>query len=73
MVWNPALEAGLTSQDDGSFVDSINSTLLNTSEEVVITENQLEDADYNYFKDNTVTCLSRNNWKDTFPISYIAI
>ena len=70
MSWNPALEAGLTSQDGGSFVGSVNATLLNTSEEGVITENQLEDADYNYFKDNTVTYLSRNNWKDTFPISY---
>ena len=68
--WNPALEEKLTSLDNGKFVNGINATLLNTNKEGVIVENQLQNADYNYFKENTITYLSRSNWKDTFPKAY---
>ena len=33
-------------------------------------ENQLEDMDLNYYMPGTVTYLSRNNWKETWPKTY---
>lgn len=53
--------------------DGVNYDLLSTSESGEIIGNQLEDADYNYFKENTITYLTRNNWKDTFPKSYVSL
>lgn len=69
VTWNPSLEKSLIETD--KFVNGINATLLNTNKEGVVVENQLQNADYNYFNANTVKYLSRNNWKDTFPTSYI--
>ena len=60
-VWRPELE--FTSA-------GINATLLSVSEGGKTIENQLADADYNYFKNNTVTYLSRNAWDTTFPEPY---
>lgn len=59
-VWRPELE----------FNGGVNATLLATSEGGKIIENQLSDADYNYFNRNTVTYLSRNAWDTTFPVAY---
>ncbi|MCR4675501.1 MAG: glycoside hydrolase family 3 C-terminal domain-containing protein, partial [Lachnospiraceae bacterium] len=33
-------------------------------------ENQLEDADFNYWQEGTVTYLSRSDWEGTWPKSY---
>lgn len=68
--WNPAQEESLTSLEKGQFTDGINGTLLNTNSEGVVVENQLEDADYNYFKKDTIKYLSRNNYQETFPKAY---
>ena len=59
-VWRPELE----------FTNGVNATLLSVSEGGKIIENQLSDADYNYFNSNTVTYLSRNAWDTTFPVAY---
>ncbi len=32
--------------------------------------NRLDDIDYNYFNEGTVTYLSRSNWQSTWPVSY---
>ncbi len=41
-----------------------------TSKAGVAVTNQLDDADYNYYKQNTVTYLSRSDWSGTWPKSY---
>ena len=33
-------------------------------------QNRLQDADYNYYNEGTVTYLSRSDWQGTFPKSY---
>ena len=43
---------------------------MNTTEDNVVIKNQLQDANYNFFKKDTIKYLSRSNWQDTFPISY---
>ncbi len=64
IVWNPSL----TFDSNGVNVD-----LLSTSESGTTIQNQLEDADYNYFENNTITYLSRNDWKNTFPKPYVGL
>ncbi len=51
--------------DNAYFARSASGTLI---------QNQMQDADYNYFsKDDTVTYLSRSDWKNTFPKSYTGL
>ena len=69
-AFNPANVESLTSLDRGAFTDGINSTLLNKNKDDVITKNQISNANYNYYAPNTITYLSRNNWKTTFPKAY---
>lgn len=69
-TFNPAQETSLTSLDRGSFSEGINATLLNKNKAGVITSNHLQNADYNFYKENTVKYLSRTNWSDTFPVAY---
>lgn len=54
-VWN------LENFDSKTFAYSNNGTAV---------ENQLQDADLNYYMPNTVTYLSRNDWKGTWPKTY---
>lgn len=54
-VWN------LENFDSTTFAYSNNGTAV---------ENQLQDADLNYYMPNTVTYLSRNDWKGTWPKTY---
>ncbi len=72
-TWNPAKEKDLTDKEKGKFQNGINATLLNTNEEGYVIENQLSDADYNYFKKDTITYLSRNDWAGTFPKAYVGL
>ncbi len=44
-----------------------------TTESGGTVENQLEDADYNYYKEGTVTYLSRSDWEGTWPVTYDSI
>ena len=68
--YNPGEDTALTSLERGGFVDGVNATLLNKNEDGVITSNQLQDANYNYYKSNTVKYLSRTDWQNTFPKAY---
>lgn len=51
----------LADRDTSTFAYSKNGTAL---------ENQLEDADLNYWMPGTVTYLSRSDWEGTFPVTY---
>ncbi len=68
--FNPAEEADIISSDRGGFVAGINNTLLNKNEDEVIVSNQLQSGNYNFYKPNTVTYLSRKDWEATFPVAY---
>ncbi len=69
-AWNPAKEETLTSQSRGGFTNGVNATLLNQTSDGVLIENQLSDADYNYFAKDSITYLSRSSYADTFPKPY---
>lgn len=58
VVWNYAPENGV---DTDTF---------KTTESGGTVENQLEDADYNYWNEGTVTYLSRSDWEGTWPKTY---
>ncbi len=64
IAWRPELDF----DENG-----VNVTLLSASDSGVVIENRLSDADYNYFKENTVKYLSRSNWKETFPRAYTGL
>lgn len=54
--------------------DGVNASLFSkTSEGGAIVRNQMADADYNYYKNNTVTYLTRAKWSDTFPKAYTSL
>ena len=55
VTWN------LASLDNSTFAHTKNGTAV---------ENQLEDADLNYWMPDTVTYLTRADWEGTFPVSY---
>lgn len=56
VVWTPSIEG-------------VNTELFATSEGAVV-QNRMADVDYNYFKPNTVTYLSRSDWSGTYPKAY---
>ena len=68
--YNPASDSNLTSIDRGGFTDGINATILNKNEEGNYISNQIQNANYNYYKPNTITYLSRTDWDATFPVAY---
>ena len=43
------------------------------SENGTLVQNQMPDADYNYFASGTVKYLSRKDWDGTFPVSYTGL
>lgn len=66
-VWNPA-DSGITFDSNG-----VNATLLGKSDTGAVIQNQMENADYNYYKKGTVTYLTRSDWTGTFPIAYTGL
>lgn len=69
-TWNNSNE-GVFSFDAETGVDS---SYFSKSESGTLIQNQMQDADYNYFNTGTtITYLSRNNWEETFPISYTGL
>ncbi|MCH5162329.1 MAG: glycoside hydrolase family 3 C-terminal domain-containing protein [Clostridiales bacterium] len=57
--------------DAFNFDDSgVDGTYFARSESGVTVQNQMTDADYNYFNPGTVTYLSRSDWAGTYPKSY---
>ena len=62
--WTPSYE-GITFDGDG-----VNATFLSATESGGVVQNRLQDADYNYYNEGTVTYLSRSDWQGTFPKSY---
>ena len=51
-------------------LENFDSTTFAYSNNGTAVENQLQDADLNYYMPNTVTYLSRNDWKGTWPKTY---
>lgn len=83
---NLYLEDGSVINDEGVYVwdieedisgfdgAGVNSAYFARSENGTLIQNQMEDADYNYFNTNIkVTYLSRSDWENTFPISYTGL
>lgn len=69
------VENGLTEEGNANNVktwdlDTFDSTTFAYSKNGTAVENQLEDADLNYYMPGTVTYLSRNDWKNTWPKTY---
>lgn len=62
---------------DGSSVafdaDGVNASFLAVSADGTLIQNQLQNADYNYFKEGAVTYLSRSDWDGTFPERYTSL
>jgi beta-glucosidase len=58
--------ANVKTWDLGSF----DSTTFAFAKNGTAVENQLDDADLNYYMPGTVTYLSRNDWKSTWPKTY---
>ncbi|MBE7086978.1 MAG: hypothetical protein E7369_01600 [Clostridiales bacterium] len=63
--WTPDTDDGFSFDSNG-----VDSSYFSRSESEVIVKNQMADTDYNYFKSNTITYLSRSDWEGTFPKSY---
>ena len=66
--WNIGEEKSFVFDSEG-----VDSSTLGYSENNTLIQNQLENIDYNYFKDNTITYLSRKDWDKTFPKSYVGL
>ena len=67
--------SGMTEDGDASKViswnsDQFDSTTLAYSKNGTAVENQLADMDLNYYMADTVTYLSRSDWKATWPKTY---
>ena len=66
---------GMTAQGDTSKVKtwnlaSFDSTTFAYTDNGTAVQNQLQDADLNYYMPGTVTYLSRSNWSGTWPVTY---
>ena len=66
IAWDTSKTAGW--EADGNGVNS--SLIARTNEEGDIVQNQMENADYNYYKAGTITYLTRSDWSGTFPETY---
>lgn len=53
--------------------NGVESMYFTKSENGTTIKNQMEDVDYNYFKEGTITYLSRKDWHNTFPVSYVGL
>ena len=65
LVWRP----GFNEFNNGG----VNATALAVSEGGKVIENQLSNADYNYFNSGKITYLSRGDWAGTFPKHYVKL
>ena len=54
-----------------SWSEKFNSSAFEYSSNGTKVENQLEKADINYWKENSVTYLSRQDWDKTYPTKYL--
>ncbi len=54
-------------------LSGIDATHFSESESGVVIQNQLEDADYNYYVKGVIKYLSRSDWNGTFPVSYTGL
>ena len=72
LVWDIGEQKTAADNIDAFSFDSsgVDGTYFARSEAGVVVQNQMQDADYNYFKPETVTYLSRTDWDGTYPISY---
>lgn len=67
--WNSGEEAIFSFDSNG-----VDSTYFSKSESGTLIQNQMQDADYNYFDTGTeVKYLSRNDWDGTYPVSYTGL
>lgn len=71
-VWDIGAQKTVADNIDVFSFDSsgVDGTYFARSESGVVVQNQMQDADYNYFKEGTVTYLSRTDWDGTYPVSY---
>lgn len=58
---------------DGYKERSLDKTTFSVSDSGVMITNQLDDMDLNYYMEDKVTYLSRNDWQATWPKSYAGI
>lgn len=56
--------------EDFAFNAGVDTTYFSKSETGAVVSNQMPDTDYNHFKPDTVTYLSRSDWEGTFPKPY---
>lgn len=66
---------GMTEDGDAENVqvwtlDAFDASTFSRSKNGTVLENQLEDADLNYYMPDTVTYLTRNDWAGTWPQTY---
>lgn len=65
--WTPSHDS-ITFDGDG-----VNGSFFAYSESGTLVQNQLQNADYNYYNEGEVTYLSRSDWQGTFPVSYTSL
>ena len=63
-------EAGDTTKTKSWKLDSFDASTFAYTDNGTAVENQLADADLNYYMPDTVTYLSRSDWSGTFPKTY---
>lgn len=66
--WVPSSDEGFSFNSDG-----VDSSYFCRTENGTLVQNQLADGDYNYFKENTIKYLTRNDWAGTFPTAYAGL
>ncbi len=68
---NSALATSWTPSEGFNFdSNGVDANVLGVTDAGGTVQNQMENADYNYYKAGTITYLSRNDWDGTFPVSY---